>query len=159
MLAQLTTCSLTTRRWAATETWFPWPQSKPGTRGPPQRSRVLGNVCRFILLLPFDTVPAVPSFAADRQLPAGSNRTVSGNQNPSEAIYRMCLTRASIRSTAFTGSSCAQTRTTVHPAALSAWSTFRSRAMFPSSFFRQNSALFFGHDPCSGQPCQKHPST
>ncbi len=30
---------------------------------------------------------------------------------------------------------------------------------FASIFCRQNSAFCFGHEACSGQPCQKHPST
>src|SRR5262245_19768966 len=56
-------------------------------------------------------------------------------------------------------SSCAQNRRTVHPSALSFASVSRSRLRFPSILSRHQLALAFGHVPCSGQPCQKHPST
>lgn len=56
-------------------------------------------------------------------------------------------------------SSCSQIRRTSHPALRSARFTKRSRALFAESLFRQKAALFFGWVECSGQPCQKQPST
>jgi hypothetical protein len=56
-------------------------------------------------------------------------------------------------------SACSQNLSTVHPAARSWKSVSLSRSRFASIFARHQLALAFGHVPCSGQPCQKHPST
>lgn len=58
-----------------------------------------------------------------------------------------------------TGSSCSQTWTGIQPDSCS-WRSLRlSRATLPLSFNSHHSALFFGAEPCTGQRCQKHPST
>lgn len=68
-------------------------------------------------------------------------------------------TRCRTRSAASPGFSCSQIRTTSHPAANNRSSVSLSRRRLVSILLRQNSALCFGQVPCSGQPCQKHPST
>jgi len=57
------------------------------------------------------------------------------------------------------GVSCSQIRTTVQPPSSSRSVVSRSRAMFVLSFVSHHPALFTGHVACSGQPCQKQPST
>jgi hypothetical protein len=57
------------------------------------------------------------------------------------------------------GSSCSQTRRTVHPSAARRPSVSRSRARFFSTFAAQYSAFVFATVWCSGHPCQKQPST
>lgn len=64
-----------------------------------------------------------------------------------------------IRFAALFESSCSQTRNTYQPSAFRRVSVSRSRAMFARIFDRHHFAFAFGHVPCSGQPCQKHPST
>ena len=54
---------------------------------------------------------------------------------------------------------CSHSRTTVQPAAASAASAARSRSTLPASLGDQYHSLFFGLEPCSGQACQKQPST
>ena len=54
---------------------------------------------------------------------------------------------------------CSQSRTTVQPARISAASFTRSRSTFLISFGPQYHSLALGLDPCSGQACQKQPST
>jgi hypothetical protein len=69
---------------------------------------------------------------------------------------------ASVVTTVATASSigmCSQSRTTVHPARVSAVSFIRSRSTFLSSFGLQYHSFAFGLDPCCGQACQKQPST
>lgn len=63
-----------------------------------------------------------------------------------------------MRSAAVRISSCSHTLITVHPALISLQSVSRSRAIFAVIFARHHSAFLFGQVPCSGQPCQKHPS-
>lgn len=50
-------------------------------------------------------------------------------------------------------------RNTCQPASRSSQSVSRSRSRLRSTFQRHHSALLFGAWWCSGQPCQKHPST
>lgn len=57
------------------------------------------------------------------------------------------------------GSSCSQTRITCQPADLRRSSVSRSRTTLVDSFFFHHSAFALGELPCSGQPCQKQPST
>ena len=54
---------------------------------------------------------------------------------------------------------CSHNRTTVQPACCRAMSAARSRSTFLDSFGDQYHSLFFGREPCSGQACQKQPST
>ena len=54
---------------------------------------------------------------------------------------------------------CSQIRTTCQPAAASAASAARSRSMVRRSLGAQYHSLTAGLRPCSGQACQKHPST
>ncbi len=73
--------------------------------------------------------------------------------------FRRACTTPCTRSAAARGSSCSHTRTTCHPAAASAASVSRSRAVMLASFTRHQSALAFGRWTCTGQECQKQPST
>ena len=68
-------------------------------------------------------------------------------------------TRRAMRVAAADGSSCSQTRITSQPRCRSRSLVFESRSMLARIFARQNCSLAFGHVPCSGQPCQKQPST
>src|SRR5450432_4052522 len=56
-------------------------------------------------------------------------------------------------------SSCCQILRTPHPALLSSRATSRSRFLLRSSFCAQKERFDAGRVPCSGQQCQKHPST
>src|SRR5690554_2836474 len=64
-----------------------------------------------------------------------------------------------MRSAASAAASCDQMRTTSQPSCSRRLLVSASRARFASIFSRQKSAFFLGHVACSGQPCQKHPST
>jgi hypothetical protein len=55
--------------------------------------------------------------------------------------------------------SCVQNRRTVHPASRRAALFRSSRATFALSLARHQRPFALGVDPCSGQTCQKHPST
>ena len=68
-------------------------------------------------------------------------------------------TRRAMRVAAADGSSCSQTRITSQPRSRSRSLVSASRSMLARIFARQNCSLAFGHVPCSGQPCQKQPST
>src|SRR5260370_39407730 len=57
------------------------------------------------------------------------------------------------------GSSCSQTRITSQPRPVSWVLVSASRFLLARIFARQNCSLALGHVPCSGQPCQKQPST
>lgn len=72
---------------------------------------------------------------------------------------RRSRTIRSTRSAASIGFSCSHTLMTFQPSRSSRSLVSRSRSRFVSIFSRQNAALFAGHVACSGQPCQKHPST
>jgi len=61
--------------------------------------------------------------------------------------------------TASASGRCSHSRTTVQPAWVRASSAARSRSTFPASFGDQYQSLFLGCEPCSGQACQKQPST
>lgn len=56
-------------------------------------------------------------------------------------------------------SSCSQTRSTRQPSSRSSRVTRRSRALLLANFSNQNSRRVAGNVACSGQPCQKQPST
>lgn len=64
-----------------------------------------------------------------------------------------------MRRAADSGSSCSQTRMTLHPALPRRASVSRSRLTFAASLSLHHAAFDLGAEPCSGQPCQKHPST
>ena len=68
-------------------------------------------------------------------------------------------TVSSTRSAASATFSCSQMRITVQPASTRAESAARSRLTLVSSFLRHQSPLVWGEVPCSGQRCQKQPST
>lgn len=68
-------------------------------------------------------------------------------------------TMFSMRRAASAVSSCSQTRMTTQPSSSNLRFVSRSRRRLVSIFSRQNSALAFGQVACSGQPCQKQPST
>ena len=57
------------------------------------------------------------------------------------------------------GDSWDQNLSTVQPKDVNRSFVSASRRRFASIFCRQNSAFCFGHVACSGQPCQKQPST
>lgn len=64
-----------------------------------------------------------------------------------------------MRSAAALEFSCSHTRITVHPSSANVWLTAASRAAFRPIFTDQYSAFVLGMMKCSGQPCQKQPST
>ena len=72
---------------------------------------------------------------------------------------RLDETRSAMRSAAASGQSCSQTRTTAQSASASSASVSRSRTTLRASFSAHRCRLFFGFEPCSGQLCQKQPST
>lgn len=74
-------------------------------------------------------------------------------------VTRHRATASAIRLAAVSGSSCSQTRTTVQPASTSRRLVSASRALVFPSLTRHHSAFARGWPPCSGQSCQKHPST
>ena len=59
----------------------------------------------------------------------------------------------------FARSSCSHIRRTCQPADFNVLVTSRSRVWFVASLFRQKAALLLGLVACSGQQCQKQPST
>ena len=71
------------------------------------------------------------------------------------AAVRALTTAATASSTG----TCSHSLTTVQPASFSDVSLRWSRSTFLTSFGDQYHSLFFGLDPCSGQACQKQPST
>ena len=83
----------------------------------------------------------------------GEGRGESRNQ-----LSARCI-RWSKRASCFRESSCCQMRKTVQPSRRSVRFTIRSRALLRANFFRQNARLVAGLVACSGQPCQKQPST
>lgn len=64
-----------------------------------------------------------------------------------------------MRSTARDGSSCSQIRMTRHPACLRCSFVAMSRATFFANFSDHHVSFTAGRVACSGQECQKHPST
>lgn len=68
-------------------------------------------------------------------------------------------TRCSIAAAASIGSSCSQILTTSQPAAATSVSVSRSRRATPRNFRRHQLVLVLGRCACSGQECQKQPST
>jgi hypothetical protein len=90
---------------------------------------------------------------------AGTARRVAACPKDSAVRHLLPRTRRAMRSAAITGGSCSHTLTTRQPAASKAASFARSRSTFRSSLARQYDSLVLGCTPCSGQRCQKHPST
>src|SRR3984885_3518330 len=68
-------------------------------------------------------------------------------------------TASTTRATASASGTCSHSRTTVQPAWTRASSAARSRSTFLASLGDQYHSLLLGLEPCSGQACQKHPST
>lgn len=68
-------------------------------------------------------------------------------------------TAASTRPAPSSTSSCSQRRSTVHPAASSRRVVSASRARLARTFSAQKLAFVLATVWCSGQPCQKQPST
>lgn len=66
---------------------------------------------------------------------------------------------STIMATASSAGTCSQILTTVHPSAWHMDVVSRSRRTFRLSFASQYSRLVRGTRECSGQACQKHPST
>ena len=84
-----------------------------------------------------------------------STKLTTWRHVPSVDLFKTPATRRA----AAAASSCSQNLRTLHPASLSLRSVSLSRSRFASIFARHQLAFVFGHVPCSGQPCQKHPST
>lgn len=68
-------------------------------------------------------------------------------------------TATATRSAASATGTCSQRRTTFHPSAFKEPVTRSSRARLRANFAGQYCGLVDGMRPCSGHPCQKHPST
>ena len=83
---------------------------------------------------------------------------LNGSQPYADAARRAATAR-STHSAASAGSSCSHIRRTTQPSSSRRAVVSRSRARLPSSLLRHQSALAFGQVACSGQACQKQPST
>jgi hypothetical protein len=93
---------------------------------------------------------------------ANPNRRLMASTTGRAGVYRSVRRLSTTRTTrdsAARKSSCSQTRTTVQPASTSTTSVSRSRVLFRSILLAQKSRFRRGTDQCSGQPCQKQPST
>ena len=97
--------------------------------------------------MPVDDPPNRPHYARSVVL-------VGGASSPE------CLrtVHATMRA-ATVGSSCSQKRKTVQPSSRRRRSVSRSRATFSASLTRHHDRFRTGVVPCSGQECQKQPST
>ena len=88
---------------------------------------------------------------------------MSGDSAPEDAVSggRAAGTPTALTTaaTASVTETCSHSRTTVQPASVRASSAARSRSTFRCSLGDQYHSLFFGLVPCSGQACQKQPST
>src|SRR6185312_13538567 len=96
----------------------------------------------------------------------GIRRHLLGSRRPASLVSPRChdylrppRTAVSIRSAAATGSSCSHTRTTLQPSSARVDSVVLSLRTVAASFSRHHSRFPFGSTPCSGQLCQKQPST
>lgn len=89
----------------------------------------------------------------------GERRLFDLQRDPEVSPVSRAVRAASTRSATSIGSSCSQALTTNHPMAVSCASVSRSRATLRSSFGAQYDAFAVGAVPCSGQRCQKQPST
>jgi hypothetical protein len=81
---------------------------------------------------------------------------------PSESwsyAHFSCRTMVSIAMATAVGSSCSQTRRTRQPWSTSSVVVCSSRSTFAASFAAHHVELFFAGTACSGQRCQKQPST
>lgn len=94
---------------------------------------------------------SVAKIIAERPSLRAPQRSQSGN-GAEETALRM-------RSTAVDTFSCSQTRMTLQPSADNFASVSASRVWLREIFHRHHSELRSGTVPCSGQPCQKQPST
>lgn len=74
-------------------------------------------------------------------------------------VARTSNIRRTVPSSTLTLRSCSHTRMTVQPCSCSNRLTFSSRVRFSCSLRSQNGLRSDGIWPCSGHPCQKHPST
>lgn len=83
-------------------------------------------------------------------------RTLFG---PSVEVPLIFLQSSRTLSETSSGSSCSHTCMAVQPRSFSLESFRRSLSWFSTTFASQNCAFDFGLTRCSGQPCQKHPST
>jgi len=70
-----------------------------------------------------------------------------------------CASLARSRASNFFAKACSQILRTRHPHSRSCRFTLRSRARFREILASQYPRFESGLRPCSGQPCQKHPST
>ena len=120
-------------------------------------ARQVGNAVPPLLARRIAESLAASLRATPRQLfllPEGSAKGTAQRWRPSDS-----RTAASTRSAAGSISSCSQMRTTVQPAAARRAFTFASRSWLRASLSCQKASLERGIVPCSGQECQKQPST
>lgn len=91
------------------------------------------------------------------------SESISKNKNVPQPQLHMQVYSNARRSRRSSGpgkrNSCCHTLKGFQPRLFSSLITTRSRALFRSSFASQNSRFVAGTTPCTGQPCQKQPST
>ena len=111
-------------------------------------------------------VDAVVDEVGDRRLqgvvgPEALDQAGVGSElDPLDDVVRgVTIRRPRSRSCRSRGPCCSQIRRTVHPMATRCRSVSRSRSMLRSAFAAHQALLVVGRVLCSGQPCQKHPST
>lgn len=92
-------------------------------------------------------------------LPAAGSKIQRVDHPPKLRRPLRRTTTASMRSAAWSTSSCSQTATTIQPASRSRASVSASRRRFASILSLHHWRFAFGIVLCSGQPCQKHPRT
>jgi hypothetical protein len=120
-------------------------------------ARVNPAVARSAGAYPTDREEVGSQLSSTVEMEAGETCKYYGTQ-PLRSPRRRRTTR-SIRPAACTGSSCSQTLIACQFSATSARSVSASRFWLPAIFALHHDRLDLGSVPCSGQPCQKHPST
>lgn len=118
---------------------------------------IVSNGSDSSVSLPFNSIPQLEPRTPE---PSGSSSYVP--EEPDRTRFDPnCLDRttASTRSAADFGSSCSQIRSTVHPRSRRCASVSLSRSTLRANFATHQAPFFFGSVLCSGQPCQKQPST
>ena len=84
---------------------------------------------------------------------------ISNHRHAPVPFFLIDRISSAMRSAASFASSCSQILMTRQPSSAKRRPVSASRERFASIFSRQNSALLLGQEACSGQPCQKQPST
>lgn len=115
--------------------------------------------CTFAYLMTSDASSLKARIMGRGIGPAGTAEPASRCQRGGGAAPTEWRHRATTRSTVTATGSCSHTRTTAQPASRNNRSVSTSLALFISTFHLHHSGFVRGGGKCSGQPCQKQPST